>query len=88
MTADWWAHQAWSIGVYPYISSPSRKPPVIIERAGLILTLQLETGRVIVVDQVTGDLLFETDLFDDEDAVVIDEEDGTVTIFDPDTKRS
>ncbi|MCZ6456052.1 MAG: hypothetical protein O6650_02255 [Actinobacteria bacterium] len=61
---------------------------MIIERAGLILTLQLETGRVIVVDQVTGDLLFETDFFDDEDAVVIDEEDGTVTIFDPDTKRS
>ena len=60
---------------------------MIIEKAGLILTLQLETGRVIVVDQVTGDLLFETDFFDDEDAVVIDEEDGTVTIFDPDTEE-
>ena len=43
---------------------------------------------MIVVDQVTGDLLFETDFFDAEDAAVIDEEDGTVTIFDPDTKRS
>ncbi len=52
---------------------------MIIEKAGLILTFELETGRVIVVDQVTGDLLFETDFFDDEDAVVIDEEDGTVT---------
>ncbi len=58
---------------------------MIIEKAGLILTFELETGRVIVVDQVTGDLLFETDFFDDEDAVVIDEEDDTVTDTDTDT---
>ena len=37
---------------------------------------------MIVVDQVTGDLLSETDFFDDEDAVVIDEEDGKLTMFD------
>lgn len=62
-------------------------PPVIIEKDGLMLTFELETGRVIVVDQVTGNLLFETDFFDDEDAVVIDEKDGTVTIFDPATEE-
>jgi hypothetical protein len=34
---------------------------VIIEKASLILTFELETGRVIVVDQVTRDLLFQAD---------------------------
>ncbi len=69
------------------VSPRQPMPPVIIEKDGLILTFELETGRVIVADQVTGDLLFETDFFGDADVVLIDEEDGTVTIFDPDTEE-
>ena len=59
-------------------------PPVTIERDGLTLTFELETGRVVVVDQATGTVLFEASL-EDEDTLIIDDEDGSITVVHPDT---
>ena len=59
-------------------------PPVVLERDDLIVTVDLESGRLIVTDRSTGKVLLDANAFE-SDFVVIDEEDGSVTVFDPDT---
>ncbi len=59
-------------------------PPLVIEKDDLIVTVDLESGRLIVTDRSTGNVLLDANAFE-SDFVVIDEEDGSVTVFDPDT---
>ncbi len=61
-------------------------PPVTIEKDGLIVRVELETGRITVADSAGNELLEAG--FEDEDTLVIDEEDGSITIVDPDTGES
>jgi hypothetical protein len=62
-------------------------PPVVIEKDGLTVTIELETGQVVVADQATGTVLFEASL-EDEDTLIIDDQDGSITVVDPDTGES
>lgn len=59
-------------------------PLVVIEKDDLVLTVELEGGRVTVFDGPNGSVMFEVRL-EDEDVVVIDEDDGSITIVSPDT---
>ena len=58
-------------------------PPVVIEKDGLTITVELETFRIEVADTATGSLLLETEVFD-PDYVVINPDDS-ITLLHPDT---
>ncbi len=64
--------------------APQPLPQVVIEKDDLIVTIDLETFRLTVTDRSTGNVLLDANPFE-SDFVIIDEDDGSVTLLDPDT---
>ena len=57
-------------------------PAITIEKDGVAVTIHFESGTTTVTDVATGALIWESNV-DDEDLMRIDDENGNVTIFDP-----
>lgn len=63
---------------------PDEFPPVIVEKDGITVTVDMMSGRTTVSDANTGEVLFEPDL-ENEDQIRIDDDTGVITFLDPDT---